>query len=304
MAAPQPGERAQNIPLGIVLMLGGIFMFAANDALGKWLAGSYAAPQIVLFRSLAALAVLTPPIMRIGWRALVNVHRPRLQIVRATIGAIEIAMFYWAVAYLPLADAMTYYLAGPIYVTIFAAVFLHERVGWRRWTAVVVGFLGVVVALGPSASSFGWAVLIPLTGSVLYAIFVTTTRVLRGTPDVVMAAWQIGFALVIGIIGAPFAWRPIASWEHVALLLLLGIVSLAAIIAVNRSLAIAPASVVVPYQYTMIIWAMFFGYIVFGDTPSPQMIAGAGIIIAAGLFIFFREQRAGIEAQVEVPPDR
>ncbi len=87
-------------------------------------------------------------------------------------------------------------------------------------------------------------------------------------------------------------------------MLLLGLGALGAIMAVNRSLAVAPASVVVPYQYTIIIWAIVFGYIVFGDVPSPQMMAGAIIIVAAGLFIFFREQKAGIEAQPEVPPER
>lgn len=298
------GRPVQNITLGIGLMVFGIFLFSANDVLGKWLAERYAAPQILLFRSIAALAILTPFIHRIGWRSLIDVKRPRLQILRATLGAIEVAFFYWAVAYLPLADAMTYYLAGPIYVTVMAALFLGEKVGWRRWAAVTVGFIGVVIALGPSATSFGWAVLIPLAGSIIYAVFLVTTRMLSGTPDVVMAAWQIGFALVIGIVGAPLVWVPLAGTFDVALTCLLGVVALGAIVAVNRSLAIAPASVVVPYQYTMIVWAIVFGYLVFGDVPSAQMLVGAAIIVAAGLFIFFREQKAGIPAQPELPPER
>src|SRR5690606_33813464 len=176
-------ERQQNIPLGIGLMVGAVLMFSLNDVLGKWLAASFSSPQILLFRSLASLALLAPVIWRAGWRSLIDVPRPGLQVVRAGLATLEVALFYWAVAYLPLADAMTYYLAGPIYVTVMAAVFLRERVGWRRWPAVIVGFIGVVIALGPTFSSFGWPVLIPLAGSVVYAVFLVVTRTLRATRD-------------------------------------------------------------------------------------------------------------------------
>ena len=302
----QPGSPrpAQNIPLGIGLMVFAVFLFSANDVLGKWLAASYSAPQILLFRGLAALVVLSPFIARTGVRALFSIERPWLQAARASLGAIEVGFFYWAVAYLPLADAMTYYLAGPIYVTVMAALFLGERVGWRRWSAVTVGFAGVVIALGPSASSFGWYALIPFVGSLIYSVFLVTTRVLRGTPDVAMAAWQVAAGLALGIVATPFAWKPFDNAGDALLIGVLGMVSLAAIVGTNRSLAIAPASVVVPYQYTLIVWAVFFGYVVFGDVPSPGMIVGAAIIVAAGLFIFFRESELGLDPKAEVPPDR
>ena len=296
--------RSQNIPLGIGLMVVAIFLFSANDVLGKWLAASYAAPQILLFRSAAAILVLTPVIGRIGFRALVEVQRPWLQLVRAVLATGEVALFYWSVVYLPLADAMTYYLAGPIYVTVMAAAFLRENVGWRRWTAVLVGFFGVLIALGPSMASFGWPVLIAFTGSVVYAVFLVITRALRGTPDTVMAAWQIGLNLVFGIVFAPLVWVPLGAWFDGLLLAVLGVVALTAIVFVNRSLALAPASVVVPYQYTLIVWAVIFGYFVFGDVPSVQMLAGAAIIIAAGLYIFVREQKMGVESELEAPPER
>lgn len=294
----------QNVPLAIGLMLAAVFLFSANDVLGKWLAATYAAPQILLFRSLAALAILTPLIYRMGLRTLISVHRPWLQATRALLGAIEVGFFYWAVSYLPLADAMTFYLASPIYVTLLAALFLGERVGWRRWSAVVMGFAGVVIALGPSAESFGWPALIPFVGSVIYSVFLVTTRALRGTPDAVMAAWQISAALVIGLAGAPLVWVPFEATSHLFLLFLIGVVALGAIVGVNRSLAIAPASVVVPYQYTIIVWAIAFGYLVFGDVPSVQMLVGAAIIIAAGLFIFFRESKLGLPVEPELPPER
>src|SRR5581483_2875708 len=190
----------QNIPAGIGLMVLAIFLFSVNDVLGKWLAGRYDAPQILLFRSFAALLVLSPAIARVGWREAVRVERPRLQALRALLATLEVAAFYAAVRYLPLADAMTYYLAGPIYVTVLAALFLGERVGWRRWTAVLVGFAGVVIALRPTTASFGWPALIACTGSIFYAVFLIITRTLRGTPDSVMAGWQTAAALILGLI--------------------------------------------------------------------------------------------------------
>jgi hypothetical protein len=127
-------------------------------------------------------------IHRLGWRRLIEVERPWLHFIRAMIGAVETAMFYWAVRKLPLADAMTYYLAGPIYVTVMASLFLREKVGWRRWAAVLIGFLGVVIALGPSATSFGPYAFIAFAGSIVYSVFLVMTRALRQTSETVMTA--------------------------------------------------------------------------------------------------------------------
>jgi drug/metabolite transporter (DMT)-like permease len=299
-----PLQREQNNTLGIGFMLGGILLFSMNDALAKWLSASYPATEMLLFRSIPAILLLAPIIHRLGWRSLVAVDRPWLHFIRATIGAVETAMFYWAVRSLPLADAMTYYLAGPIYVTVIAAVFLREEVGWRRWTAVLVGFIGVVIALGPSAFSFGGAALIAFLGSIVYSVFLVMTRVLRGTQESVLAAWQVIGGIVVGLVAAPFLWEPVAHWTDGALMGFLGIVAVLAILAINRSLVLAPASVVVPYQYTMIVWAVIFGYIFFANVPSAQTLIGAAIIIGAGLFIFFREQRIGKPAAEEIAPER
>ena len=211
----QLSERPQNIAVGIGLMLLAILLFSVNDVAGKWLAASYSAPQILLFRSVAALVLLLPILAWTdGFGALFSMPRPGLQVLRAGLAAAETGLFYWSVSYLPLADAMTYYLAGPIYVTLIAVLFLGERVGWRRWAAVIAGFAGVVIALGPSAGSFGWPVFIAFGGSIIYAVFLAMTRVLRGTSDIVMATWQIVASLVIGIVGTPFSYVPIAHLER------------------------------------------------------------------------------------------
>jgi drug/metabolite transporter (DMT)-like permease len=203
---------------------------------------------------------------------------------------VEVACFYWAVAYLPLADVMAYYLAGPIFVTAIAGTLLGEPVGWRRWSAVVAGFIGVIVCLRPGVAAFTWPALIALIGSFTFSLSMISTRFLRGTSGTVLVTTQTVAALVFGIVVAPFAWvTPNAS--DLALLALLGMVAMVAHVCVNRSLTVAPASVVVPYQYTTIVWAVLFGYLVFNDVPDVWMLAGGTIIIGAGLVIFLREQQ-------------
>jgi drug/metabolite transporter (DMT)-like permease len=306
MTAPVRNASAivpHNVPLGIGMMVLAVLLFSLNDTLGKWLAGYYAAPQIMLFRSIAAILVLVPFVGRDRFASLHNMDRPLLQLLRAALGAIETGLFYFVLKFLPLADAMTFYLAGPIYVTVLAALFLGEKVGWRRWTAVLVGFGGVVIALQPAATHFGWPAAVAVVGSLLYSIFLTLTRALRRTGDAVMAFWSIGAGLVLGLVGTPPTFVPFARWYDAALLALLGLVGLTAIVCVNRSLKLAPASVVVPYQYMLIVWAVIFGYIFFGDVPALATLVGAAIIVGAGLFIFVREQRLALPSEPEMPPE-
>ena len=273
-------------------MLAGITIFSVNDALGKWLLSDYSVGELLLIRSAAALIVVVPFLWNTGVAAFITAPQPALQIVRIVLSALEVAMFFWAVSYLPLTDAVTFYLAGPIYVTALSVALLGETVGWRRWSAVVAGFAGVVLALHPSPASFTLPALIALTGSIFFAVLMITTRMLRHTPDMVLIGGQVGATLLLGTAFAPFGWVT-PSLRDFLLLALFGVLSIVALACVNRSLKLAPASVVVPYQYTMIVWATVFGYAVFGDVPSLLTLAGAAIIIAAGLYIFWREQRRG-----------
>ncbi|MCB1489677.1 MAG: DMT family transporter, partial [Bauldia sp.] len=187
---------------------------------------------------------------------------------------------------------------GPIYVTVLAVIFLGEKVGWRRWLAVLVGFVGVVIALQPGAGAFGWHALIAFAGSLFYAALMILTRVLRGTSPTVMAASQVWGGVLFGALAAPVDWVPLASVGDALLLALIGVIAVTAIVMVNRSLKLAPASVVVPYQYTLILWAVVFGYFVFGSVPTLPTMIGALLIVASGLFIFFRENKV-----TKVEPD-
>jgi drug/metabolite transporter (DMT)-like permease len=286
---------------GIGLMLAGIFFFALNDALGKWLIASFSLGQLLLVRSAAALVLLAPFIWREGLRPYREAPRPLIQWLRPVFSTLELGCFYWALATMPLADVMTFYLASPIYVTAVSPFLLGEHVGWRRCAAVIAGFVGVIIALNPSAHSLTPAAMVAIAGSFSFSILMIFTRRVRGTSDTVLVTTQMVGALIAGAVMAPFTWVAL-TWADGALLVVLGVVATIAHLCVNRALKLAPASVVVPYQYTMIVWAIIFGYVFFGDSPRAAMLVGAAVIIAAGIYIFIREQVWQMPTSFADPP--
>ncbi|RVC07242.1 DMT family transporter, partial [Mesorhizobium sp. M7A.F.Ca.CA.002.15.2.1] len=130
---------------GILLMLAGDFLFALNDAMGKWLVASFSVGQVVLIRSIGAFFVLGPMIANQGPAKLFRMERLELQLLRVVMTTLDTALFYAAVVYLPLADVMSFYMAGPIYVAALSHLLLGEKVGWRRWMAILLGFCGVLI---------------------------------------------------------------------------------------------------------------------------------------------------------------
>jgi drug/metabolite transporter (DMT)-like permease len=154
--------------LGIGLMLLGVFLFAMNDVMGKWLVATYSVGQVLLLRSIAALVVLLP-LMRRQKVPFAVPPQPGLHAFRIVLSTLEVACFYWAVTYMPLADVMTYYLAGPIYVAAFAAFWLGEKIDKPRMLAIGIGFVGVLIAMRPSPATFSLPALVALAGSVSYA---------------------------------------------------------------------------------------------------------------------------------------
>ena len=285
---------------GIGLMLLSISMFSFGDALGKFMVATYSVGQLLWLRACAALLVLAPMIWR-NRAAFARLERPWLQLLRVVLSTLEVAAFFLATVYLPLADVVTYYLACPIFVTALSALVLREPVGWRRWSAVLIGFCGVLVALRPSSQTVSWPAVIALGGSLAFAVLMLITRSLRATPDIVLASSQFVGTFALGALMAPFGWVT-PGLGSLGLFAAAGCISVSALLCVNRSLKLAPASVVVPYQYSMIVWAVMFGYVVFGDVPSPATVAGAAIIIGAGLYIFLRERRLGRDDAVAAPP--
>ncbi len=267
---------------GVIIMLLGMLMFSLNDVMGKWLVATYSVSQLMVIRSIAALLVLSPFILKRGLRSMLQVERPWLQALRSLLFAVDASAFYFAVAYMPLADTMTYWLAAPIYVAAASPLLLGEKVGWRRWTAILIGFAGVVIALEPSKDTFSLPALIALVGSAAFAFALMLGRTLRSTPDTTLVFWQVIGALVFSLIGVaanPSGWAPVDG-EAILQLGMLGIVAMLAHILVNRALKLADAATVVPLQYTLLLWAVVFGWFFFGDMPRPTVIIGAGLIVA------------------------
>ncbi|MBB6181304.1 DMT family transporter [Pseudorhizobium flavum] len=275
---------------GPLVMLLGMLLFALNDAMGKWLVSSYGLGQVILIRSVAALIILSPLLWKVGLAPIVNAERKGMQLARVLFSTGEVFCFYYAVMYLPLADVMTFWLAAPIYVAALSPFLLGERVGWRRWTAIAIGFVGVIIALEPSSAMFTLPAIISIIGSAAFAFMMISGRFLRGTPDTTLVLFQTGAAGVAGLIFAPFDWSPIQSQTDLLLLGLLGVVAMSAHMLVNRALKMSDAATVAPLQYTLLLYAVIFGWMFFGDVPRLTMMAGAALIIASGLFIFVREQ--------------
>jgi drug/metabolite transporter (DMT)-like permease len=304
MTAPATFAAGRSAALvGIGFMLMAVFLFGLNSAIGKWLVAKYPVGEMMLIRSSFTLLFLSPFIWNAGRAAFANAPRPRLQVLRVVLASLEVAMFFWAVSYLPLADATTFYLAGPIYVTALSVLLLRERVGWRRWTAVMVGFTGVVIALRPSSSTLTLPALIALAGSVTYALVLITTRMLRQTNDIMLMTTYFIGAVAFGLATVPFGWVPPSAYDLLCLAGV-GFANIVAQFCVIRSLKLASASVVVPYQYTLIIWSVVFGWLMFAELPDAYTIVGASIIVAAGLYIFWREQvaaRAARGTPAEIP---
>jgi len=297
--SPHNDERSARLA-GIGLMLLSVLMFSCGDALGKFIVATYSVGQLLCLRGCAALLVLSPMIWR-QRKKFVGVERPCLQLLRVALSTVEVAAFFLATVYLPLADVVTYYLACPIFVTALSAILLREAVGWRRWSAILIGFGGVLIALRPSAQTISAPALIALGGSLSFSLLMLITRVLRATPDIVMASSQFVGTLVFGALIAPLGWVTPSAGSLVKFAAA-GCISVAALLCVNRSLKLAAASVVVPYQYSQIVWAVIFGFVVFGDVPRPATILGAAIIIGAGLYIFLRERKLGREDAAVNPP--
>jgi drug/metabolite transporter (DMT)-like permease len=204
-------ERSARVA-GIGLMLLAVFMFSFGDALGKFMVATYSVGQLLWLRACAALIVLSPMV----WRRraeFMRLERPWLQLLRVTLSTLEVAAFFLASVYLPLADVITYYLACPIFVTALSAIVLRERVGWRRWSAILVGFCGVLIALRPSSQTVSWPALIALGGSTSFAVLMLITRSLRATSDIVLASSQFIGTFLFGALLSPFGWVTPSPWQ-------------------------------------------------------------------------------------------
>ncbi|MBT4690187.1 MAG: DMT family transporter [Rhodospirillaceae bacterium] len=286
------GQSVQNNPFkGILLMNLAMFLLAGMDGITKTLAADYAVPQILSIRFLIfclfALAVARPKSFRQAFRS----KHPYLQITRSLIIVIEVGVFIIAFRHLPLADAHAIAGIAPLLVTALAVPFLGERVGARRWGAIAIGFLGLLVIVRPGIGIFDPTALIPLAGASLWAIYQILMRKVSDDSAATSLLYMAVTGAVVMTILAPFFWQPpdTTGW---LLLISLGVVGSLGHYILIEAFKAAPASTLQPFHYIVLLWATAIGYLVFGDLPDLWTVLGAGIIAASGLYAFYREQKA------------
>lgn len=285
-----PAAPRQDVVRGILLMLAAVAVFSTMDALIKHLTAGYSPIQIIFFRNLFAFLPILPVLLRGGGIALLRTQRLGSHIVRAAMGFGAMICFFTAFALMPLAEVVAISLSAPIFVTAFSVPLLAERVGPRRWAAVLVGFLGVVVMVRPgSASLIEPAALLPLTGAVLYALALIAMRKLGTTERAPTTVFYFTLACtVLSGLAQPFVWR-MPDLVDFALLVCVGLLGGSAQLLMTQSLRLAPAVVVAPFDYTALVFSISFGFAFWGEVPDRMLLAGAAIVVASGLYILHRE---------------
>ncbi len=276
---------------GILVMILAMFVLASMDAISKYLVAIYDVPQILWIRAVIfvafAVAVARPRHLR---RALKSA-RPVLQIGRSLILVAETATFILAFRYLPLADVHAVAALAPLIATALATPLLGEHVGARRWSAVVLGFVGVLIIIRPGLGVFHWTALLPLVAAFFWGIYQVLVRLV--SEDDGAATTTLYTALVaalvwggVGLYSGHWQAPDAVGW---GLLSLLGLMAALAHFLVIKALELAPASVLQPFGYTLMLWAVVMGYLVFDHFPDIMTLLGAAIVVASGLYVLYRE---------------
>jgi len=286
-ASPPP----QNIRAGIFWMLGTMFCFVTMDACAKTLlTNGHSVTQVVWGRYISQV-VLLAVIFAPRLISLIRTDHVKVQLLRSVLLLLTTILFFGALSYIPMANASAVMLVSPLIVTALSVPLLKEKVGVRRWAGVAIGFAGAMLIIRPGADTLQLAALLPLGAAFLYALFQISTKFLSAAEDPLTTL--VYSALVGGVvlsISVPFHWEPFTPKEW---LILAGTGTFGSIghFCLINAFRNAPASAVVPFTYTNLLWATGYGYILFGDIPDLHTVLGAVIISASGLYIFHREQR-------------
>ncbi|CAN5922063.1 DMT family transporter [soil metagenome] len=282
--------RTQTALHGIYLKMISLVLFCTMDAMVKALGSTYDAFQLMLFRSAIAMAPLAIIIWRAGGMRSVRPNRPWLQGLRIIVAFGSTLGFFYVFPRMPLVDAYAISYASPLFMVALSVPMLGEPVGWRRWSAVFVGFAGVLVMLDPWGLSFHAMSLIVLGATFCYSLSTVMLRLLsRRDSDIVALFWLSLATSAAALIGAVPAWvwpTPI-DWLW---LVMLGLLGGTAQILNTRAWRLAPAAILAPFDYTSIVLAMLFGYLWFKETPSWTVWLGLPPVIGSGLYILYRER--------------
>ena len=286
----------QNAPgqaKGIICIIVSNGIFGLTDALSKVLTGDYPPGEILFFRSLFVLISVAVMMQVQGGRRSLRIVNWRLQLWRGGLLAVTSYIFVIALKYLPLADLTAMMFLSPIVLTALAPYFLKERVGWRRWTAVGVGFCGAMLIVRPSGDVPLWPMLLAATIPLTMSTRDIITRHLSRT-DTATGMMLVSTLCVMagGAVSLPFAWVT-PTWEGMALFALTGTLQGVAQFFLVYAFIYGEAVVVAPFRYFLLLWATLYGWLFFDALPRMETILGASIVVAAGLYIFYREVRHG-----------
>jgi drug/metabolite transporter (DMT)-like permease len=286
-------DSARNRLVGIGLVSLAYMLFTLLDGSAKWLVGAMPVIMVVWLRfvmhALIAGAVLFP----LRGMSLVKSRHLRWHAVRTLMFVAMTGINFWALQYLQLTITSSIFFTVPIIIALISAVFFGERIGAGRWAAILVGFAGVLVIVRPGSAEFHPAMLASLVNAVLYAIFMLMTRRLAAyeTPETIQYLPAVGAAVLL----TPFAiagWEWPDTWLEWTVACLLGVFGAVGHYLLAAAHRYASASVIAPFLYQQVIYMALFGYLVFGDVPAAAVWLGASIVVASGLYLFYRERRS------------
>lgn len=271
--------------------------FAFADVLAKELAGRLPAMEVVWLRYVTFGALVIPLVLAGGGAAALRSRRPGLQILRG-FGMVGSAMLFTAaLPYLPVAETTAIYFVSPILIMALSIPLLGETVGWRRWSAALVGLSGMLLIIRPGTSAFEAAALLPLLGASSWALAAVVTRKMSGQdPAITTLVYSAVVGIVLMSLLQPFVWVA-PGLPEIGLGLAMGILSTLGHWLVILAYRHADASIIAPFSYIQLLWAGILGYFAFGSVPDAWTVAGAGIIALSGLYTAYRERvRAAAKA--------
>jgi drug/metabolite transporter (DMT)-like permease len=275
----------------ILTICAGVAFLSMNDAIAKLLVERYDPVQIVFLRNLIALPMVGVVVMyKIGVSGFVSNHL-RVHAIRGLLMLGGAYMFFKGLEVLALAEATALVFSAPIFITALSVPLLGETVGWRRWGAVLVGFIGVLIIVQPGGATFQPASLYVIGTAGLYALFMISARFLGPRESM----WTMMFFVMLFpmLYAAPLVfvvWVPVQV-SDLTFLVALAVFGTLGITLIGQAFRFAPAAVVAPFDYTALIWASLFGWLIWGDTPEMWTLAGAAVIVVSGIFIVIRESR-------------
>lgn len=295
-------DKLRNAPLaGVVLVLIAVALLAMMDTVMKLLIdGGLAVLQILALRSALVVPLMVAWALKQGGLTGFKTDRVKLHLLRVVLGTGAPLFFFNSLKTLPLADATTIFFGATFIMTALSVVVLKEKVGPHRWAAVILGFVGVLIAMRPSGEALDIGSLYALGSSVSYALFILATRKLGSSEGALKQV--LYFHVWIGALGAIslfFEYRPFSAQE-VALAAVAGALVVVGHLCLTQAFSIASVGLVAPFEYSALVWAALLGYAVWGDVPGLQVVLGAGVIVASGLYLMYREMRTARRDRSEI----